>query len=204
VAPLIANPKTKTMNYLRTIIFGIVMLVYLWYPYQMIHGQERILKEGTAYRFKTIPIDPVDAFRGRYIVLNYDNLSMNYPKASEVFQSGQKVFLSLDKDTSGYAFFSNIHTAAPTKGDYISSACAYTEENKVYLSVPENMQQFFLNESIAPEAERMYNQLNNLQQSGDTVHVYIDAKVYRGEILLEELYFDGQPVETYIRTKLNN
>jgi GDYXXLXY protein len=204
VAPLIVNTKTITMNYLRNILFGIVMLVYLWYPYQMIHSQERILKEGTAYRFKTRPVDPVDAFRGRYIVLNYDNLSINYPKASETFQSGQKVFLSLDKDTSGYAFFSNIHPAAPTEGDYISAACSYTEENQVYVSVPETMQQFFLNETIAPEAERMYNQLNNLQLSGDTVHVYIDAKVFNGEILLEELYFDNQPVETYIRTNLNN
>jgi GDYXXLXY protein len=192
------------MNYLRTTLFGIVMFVYLWYPYQMINGQERILKEGTTYRFKTRPVDPVDAFRGRYIVLNYDNLSMNYPKASETFQSGQKVFLSLASDAAGYAFFSNIHIAAPTKGDYVSATCAYTEEDKIHLSVPENMQQFFLNETIAPEAERMYNQLNNLQQSGDTVHVYIDAKVYNGKILLEELYFDNQPVEAYIRAKLNH
>lgn len=191
------------MSYLRPTIFGIVMLLYLWYPYTMIQGQEEILQEGVAYRFKTRPIDPVDAFRGRYIILGYDNFDLDFPEGSDKFQYGQQVYATLAKDSEGYAYFSNLLTNAPASGDYLSTTCLNSRNGKMRLQVPENMNKYFLNESIAPEAERLYRQFNRVRENRDSVFVYVDARVLNGNILLDKVYFKGQTVEDYIRSAIS-
>lgn len=188
------------MKNLRTAFFGVVMLCYLAYPYFMIRGQEHILERGTSYRFKPRPVDPVDAFRGKYIVLNYNDNTLNYPNAEEIFSYGQKVFLSIAKDDQGFAYFSAIHPNRPDSGDYILTTCWNVNKNKVRIQLPENMKRYFLNEKIAPEAERVYRQLINQNTAIDSVFVYVDTRVYNGNILLEKVYFKNQPVEEYIRS----
>lgn len=187
------------MNKLRPIIFGLVMLLYLWYPYTMIKGQEQILQEGTSYRFKPRPIDPVDAFRGKFVVLSYEGLNRDYPNAKEDFHRGQILYLPIAKDEEGYAYFSSVETTVPESGDYLSTTCSSLSSNKIWLEVPENMSRYFLNESIAPEAERFYNLLNRQNTGADSVFVYVDTKIKDGKILLEQLYFKDQPVEGYVR-----
>ncbi len=190
------------MNYLRPAMFGIVMLLYLWYPYTMIQGQEQILHEGVAYRFKTRPIDPVDAFRGRYIILGYDNFEFDHDEGSNKFEYGQKVFATLAKDSAGYAYFSELLTTAPSSGDFLLTTCLNYRKGKIRLQVPENMNKYFLNESIAPEAERLYRQFNSDRTNRDSVFVYVDTRVFEGKVLLEKVYFKGETVENYIRSAI--
>ena len=192
------------MNAIRPIIFGVVMLLYLWYPYTIIKGQEQILREGISYRFKPIPIDPVDAFRGKFVVLNYEGLNRKYTNAEETFQRGQMLYLTIAKDDKGYAHFSEVLTTAPESGDYLSTTCLDLSNNEIRLKVPKNMERYFLNESIAPEAERFYNQLNSQNADADSIFMYVDTKVKNGKILLEQLYFKDQTVEDYIRNRIVN
>ncbi|MFK7807130.1 MAG: GDYXXLXY domain-containing protein [Saprospiraceae bacterium] len=189
------------MNYFRPATFAIVMLLYLWYPYSMIRGQEKILDNGTSYKFKPRPVDPVDAFRGRYIILNYDIFTLNrISEDSFNCNYGDEVYAILAEDSEGFAYLSDISLNLPDGKDYLILSCNNIWEDKINLKAPENMRKYFLNESIAPEAERIYNQLLRGRSSSDSVYVYVDTKVYNGSVLLEQVYFKDQKVEDYIRS----
>lgn len=54
------------------ILFITVVIAQLFIPVKIILNKEDILKTGTAFKFKTAPIDPTDPFRGEYIILNFD------------------------------------------------------------------------------------------------------------------------------------
>lgn len=41
-------------------------------PASMIVQRETVLTQGRVYKFKTAPVDPVDAFRGRYVALRFE------------------------------------------------------------------------------------------------------------------------------------
>ncbi|MFE3848617.1 GDYXXLXY domain-containing protein [Flavobacterium sp. LB3P45] len=41
----------------------------MFVPLQMIFNQENIINTGTKFKFQTVPLDPHDAFRGKYITL---------------------------------------------------------------------------------------------------------------------------------------
>jgi uncharacterized membrane-anchored protein len=166
----------------------------------MIQEQEEILQEGVAYRFKTRPIDPVDAFRGRYIILGYDNFELDYAEDSNEFQYGQQVYATLAKDSAGYAYFSELLTNAPSSGDFLLTTCLNYRKGKLRFQIPENMNKYFLNESIAPEAERLYRQFNTERANRDSVFVYVDARILNGNVLLDKVYFKGETVENYIRS----
>ena len=53
-------------------IFVTVAFLQLLIPIQMITSRERILDKGTLYKFRTRPVDPYDAFRGKYVALSID------------------------------------------------------------------------------------------------------------------------------------
>ena len=56
------------MNKLRLIIFLVVALAQISVPASMIWKRQRTLREGRLWKFRTAPVDPVDAMRGRYLV----------------------------------------------------------------------------------------------------------------------------------------
>lgn len=57
---------------LKIILLIVLFAIQLAIPGYMIFEQNQILTEGTAYKFKTRPIDPYDPFRGRYVTLAFE------------------------------------------------------------------------------------------------------------------------------------
>ncbi|MBK7870656.1 MAG: GDYXXLXY domain-containing protein [Saprospiraceae bacterium] len=84
---------------LRIGIFAAVMLLYIWFPFNMIWQTEQVLKNGTVYRFQLQPIDPYDAFRGRYVSLFYGNQEI---QVSDSLHYGQEVYVTLQRDSLGF------------------------------------------------------------------------------------------------------
>ena len=60
------------MNKLRLIIFLLVALAQIAVPASMIWKRQRTLSEGRVWKFRTAPVDPVDAMRGRYLALRFE------------------------------------------------------------------------------------------------------------------------------------
>ena len=186
------------MKLIRNIAFGIVMALYLWYPFSMIANQQRILKKGEVFRFRPQPVDPYDAFRGRYVTLNFVDQTMEYANAQEVFQYDDQIYVQLQKDSLGFVYLSDPSFEKPQGENYLKVKVWTTSEDQVTIFPPENLTRYYLNEKLAPEAERKFQELirNN---DGEEVLVYLDARVLNGKVLIEELYFEGQPVGDYLK-----
>ena len=52
--------------------FALMVGVQLLFPLKMIIEREIIITKGQTFLFKIRPIDPYDAFRGRYVSINYE------------------------------------------------------------------------------------------------------------------------------------
>ena len=188
------------MKLVRNISFGAVMLLYLWFPYSMIIDQQHILKNGEVFRFRPQPVDPYDAFRGRYITLQFVEQTMDFPNAYETFLRNDQIYVMLEKDSLGYYNFSDPTIEKPSDQNYIKTNVLYTTDNRVTVKIPENLSRYYLNEKLAPLAEKKYRELTRNTES-DEVNVYLDARVLNGEVLIEELYFEDKPVSEYLKSQ---
>lgn len=191
------------MSTIRLICFSIVMLVYLWVPFSMITEQENILKEGKTYLFRTRPVDPYDAFRGRYVALSFTGNRISNNEHNANFRQGEKVYTTLKLDSLGYAFFDELSITPPDHPNYIETRVTYIGERQTTLEVPENLRRYYLNEKLAPLAEIAYRQLSRRERNDNgEVNAYLQVKVLNGKVLLEELYLKGQPVGEYLRNEI--
>lgn len=182
------------MNIIKIGIFTIVMLLYLWFPFNMIRHTEKILNQGIIHRFRLEPIDPYDAFRGRYVVLFYGNTAV---PAMDSLSSGQPIFITLAKDSSGYSFFEAAWAVKPERKDYIITEASYfaSASDTVHFVLPENMQYYYMNEKTAPLVDELLWQPIDTIPHKNTVSV----RVLKGETAVEELYVDDLPVLEYLK-----
>lgn len=187
---------------IRTAFFAGVMLLYLAVPYYMIARYNNVLKSGAQYRFRAQPVDPYDAFRGRYLNLTVENNPIPLGKSKTEYTSGEEVFITLDKDSLGFAHYSGVSKTRPAGNNYLKSTVSYVNEGSLYINVPENMGRYYLNEKQAPLAEEAYRKLTGQQRDHpDSTLVYLDIRLLNGAPLIEELYFNKLPVDQYLREK---
>ncbi len=179
--------------------FSLVMLLYLAYPWYLIQRQERILEQGEAFRFELQPVDPVDAFRGRYLALRYELPEFRPPPG---LREDQTVYLSIRQDDRGYAHFDRVLTGPPTEGPYLRTRVAYISGDQLYVALPDNMDRFYLNEQTAPLAEVALQELLSLPPEVDTaVPAYAVVRILDGQARIEQLFFDGLPLLEYLEGK---
>lgn len=184
---------------LKLIAFIVVMLVYLWVPISTIQKQERILAKGEVFQFRPQPVDPYDAFRGKFIWLNIAEAEFDLDKSIRL-ENGQKVFAHLGRDTLGYAYFTGFTTDRPEGNAYVQTNVASIYSDQIRLRIPESLRKYYLNEKLAPLAEKKYNELLRQNASSDTtVAVVLDVRVYEGSALVDKLYFNGEVIEDYLR-----
>ena len=183
------------MRGLRLSAFAVVMMLYLAYPYFMIHSQERVLKRGEVFRFELLPVDPVDAFRGRYLELNYDGSALPAPPG---VQAGDRIYIAIREGGQGFARFTEALPDPPGAGAYLSTRVISISGDLLYFDIPDNMRHYYLNEKTAPLAEEAYNRLVLRSTETEKVAAYAQTRVLKGRVLIEALYFDGKPLPEYL------
>ena len=179
------------------IICGLILLagVQVAVAVSMIYRYETILKKGTPYRFKTAPVDPYDAFRGRYVHLSIDH-SVPAPAANAFFP-GQDVFVTISTDSDGFAKFSNISADPPVSGDYLKTTVDYRaqRDQKVWIDIP--FTRYYMNESLAPAAERVYAEHSRRGKQD----AWVVVRIRNGRAAIDELYVAGRPISDYVRSR---
>src|SRR5258708_3321650 len=61
----------------------------------------RVFRRGREVRFEVVPVDPLDLFRGDYVVLDYRIGTVEMPRdGTTPFTRGQQVFVTLRPDES--------------------------------------------------------------------------------------------------------
>ncbi len=211
----------------------------------MIVRREVTLSRGELFRFRTAPVDPHDAFRGKYVSVDVQGAG---PFTNRVeFRRGQRLYGALEVDQSGIASISAIHPAVPTDAPYITLRCEYSRLEQVKSGVETNVMyygrhkgsgrtrwysrqevdrdtieytrartntvdrykftgsylttvtmpfdRYYLDEEMAPDAERLYRE-NSLRGRQEAV---LKVRIRRGYALIESLEIGGVPIRELIR-----
>ena len=175
------------------ITFALLLVLQLWVPASVIFHKEDVLENGKTYRFKTAPVDPNDVLRGKYVALQFDENKINVA-GSQGWKVGEEVNVALMTGKDGFARIHSISSGrAPHGQDYIRTVISsVTAQGDIYVSWP--FKRFYMDEFKAPLAETAYNQLRN----DSTNTSYALVKVKKGNAVLENVFINDQPIDTYI------
>lgn len=176
------------MNKLLITIGFLIMVAAQWYvPGKIIVDQENALTVGTAYKFKTRPIDPNDPFRGKYVWLNYEMESVK--SADSIWDYQQSIYVYIKTGTDGYAEATRASkTLLDTNQDYVKADAGYYQNEVLYFELP--FDRFYMEESKALDAERGIRR--TLLGGRDSLAPVCYALVYvKGDIAVLDNVFIG-------------
>jgi uncharacterized membrane-anchored protein len=183
----------------RLAALALVALAQLAVPVSMILGHERTLREGTAWRFRTAPVDPADAFRGRYVALGFEEQRAPVA-AGEVLERGDWAYATLSRDTEGFARLGAVRASRPASDDYLKLRVRWLESGSApplaHLELP--FDRLYLEESAAPRAEEVYRES---QRGGDARRpAWAVVRVRDGRAALEDVMVEGRSLRELART----
>lgn len=172
-------------------LLGLAILAQLAVPASMILKRERTLAHGQAFKFRTAPVDPYDAFRGRFVALGFDQNAVDAPPGHD-FARGQTVHVRLEEDADGFATFAELSRERPDAAPYLTAKIQYVGGDVVHLRLP--FDRFYMDENEAPAAEGIYRQ-NSVRSNQNA---YVQVRIEKGFAVLEDLYVAGQPIREYL------
>lgn len=180
---------------LRVGLFAIVAAVQLAVAGGAIFRSELALRTGEVFRFRIQPVDPVDAFRGRYVAIRF---ALDRAPAPDGLQLGRRqwVFVPLQRDSDGFAAFGSATLDRPASGAYLrlTTGGIYPDEDgirRVWLSMP--FDRYYMDEDLAPEAERaVWNGRRGQRE------VSVTVRVRDGVGVIEDLYIDDIPIHQWL------
>lgn len=178
------------MSKLRLIIFLVVALAQISVPASMIWKRQRTLREGRLWKFRTAPVDPVDAIRGRYLALRFE--AEEFPR-SKPLEYWETVYVRLKEDANGFAVVDEVSEASTGDEDTIraDSRGYYEGKQRVRFS----FDRLWVTEASAVAAEKAYAEHSRREK----IDAYVTVRVFNGDAGIEELYIAGQPLRDYLR-----
>lgn len=173
-------------------LFLALSIIQIITPLSMIMRREHVLKAGEQLKFKTEPVDPYDAFRGRYIALGFEE--RHAPAKKEVKLSrGQAVYAIIATDSQGFARFSAVETSRPHGKPYIRVRVYTVYDNKVLLDLP--FDRYYMEEAAAPAAERIYREHTDRSRQ----EAYVTVRIKDGFAVIDGLYVAGKRIEEMLK-----
>ena len=175
------------------IAFAFMVLAQLAFPLKMILEREFILLKGETFLFQIEPLDPYDAFRGRYVNIRYHNNKVDLPIELQNLKDIKELYVTVEKDNSGMAFYGKTTKEKPTgTNSYLSQKADLFYEYS-YTNMPRNLwidlpNRYYMNENKAPIAERLLSE------------AYAEVVIYRGQAILKGIQVEEMPIEKYINT----
>ena len=171
----------------RLIVFGLLALAQLAVPASLIWKREQTLRRGSVWRFRTAPVDPVDAFRGRYVALEFEveGHEISPPPNADY---GQTVFVTMRQNAEGFAEIDRVNPSRPAGDDFIEA-----QLRGKTVSLP--FDKYWVTERDAPAAEAAYR----AQSRREKRNAFVMVRVFRGDAAIEQLYLDGLPLGDYLR-----
>lgn len=159
----------------------------------MIARRELVLATGTPFKFRTAPVDPYDAFRGKYVALNFESTS-GACDAGAQFEPGQRVYASLVVETNGFARLDRVTPVPPEHGLYIGVDFRHRQSETVaVVALP--FDRFYLEERMAPRAEVLYREHSRAANRD----AWALVRVRSGLAVIEDLYIGGRPMADLIQ-----
>jgi uncharacterized membrane-anchored protein len=176
--------------------FILMVVLQLYVPVQMINRKESILRNGKEFKFRTAPIDPTDAFRGKYITLSFQATSLNVPNAQE-WNQGDPIFVLMGEDEKGYVKINSISKDKPVDDEnYVKASINYIVNDTVsYVSVEYPFDRFYMEEFKAQGAEIAYQ-----EAARDTNQVaYALVSIKEGDAVIKDVMIDDVPIREVVK-----
>jgi uncharacterized membrane-anchored protein len=177
------------------IVYATVVAAQLLLPGRMIYSSEDILVTGARYQFWTVPVDPVDAFRGRYIDLRFSAATCTADTGARI-RDGARAYAVLVTDIGGYAKVAGLVSRKPAQGDFIKVKVNWCRNGSAEIRFP--FEKFFLDENIAAAAEKLYRE-HNIRGRQDAFAV---VRVKNGRAVIEDLVIGVLPVREAVKKAL--
>ena len=175
-------------------LFAILAVFQLAQPLYMAWRWEDILETGVSYRWRTAPVDPYDALRGRYIDLRFAE-NRGPVIQGESIKPGQTVYALLGTDTDGFAYITGITAQKPALGDYVETRAGYMLGENINVILP--FKRFYMREDLASQAEQVYWRTAGREGS-------VSVRIKNGMGVIEQLYIGDKTIDEYLRSESNN
>lgn len=164
-------------------------------PASIIWRYESVLANGKVFKFRTRPVDPYDAFRGRYVALGFTWESAPLIDKSRSPESGESMFALIENDTNGFARIRGLTFERPQTDDYFSVNVRYCPSpTNVLIQLP--FDRYYMNEKLAPDAETAYREHSG---RGSQQDAYASVRVQNGRAVIEELYVADKPIREFLK-----
>lgn len=176
------------------IILALAVIAQIWVPASLIVKSQRTLISGKQFKFRTAPVDPYDAFRGKYVALGFDADRFACSDRS-AYRHGRQVFVLLNRDSDGFAQIAGLSRNKPAQGDFVKVKISSFSDSSVIVNYP--FDKFYLEEGLAGEAEKLYRQHSRRGQ----LDTYALVRINKGFAVIEDLVIGGTPVVQSIKNK---
>lgn len=176
--------------------FIVIAIIQLAIPAKMIWDKERILETGKEFKFETAPIDPSDPFRGKYIVLQYKENTVQVD-SEDPWVEGEKIYVILKTDAKGFAAIDNVSKEKPADNtDFVRAKVQFTSGvHSKTLGISYPFDRFYMEESKAYDAEQAY--IKSQLDSTKTTYALVNIK--NGEAVLKDVLIDGTSIAEIVK-----
>ena len=151
-----------------------LIIVQLLTPIYMIANKYDIINSGEEFLFRVNPVDPYDAFRGRYVSLS--------PQSSVY---GEHRYGIIAVDNGGYAYVDELADDKPNSGAYVKSI------NPKWFRLP--ISRYYMNDKLAPLAEKITRDRTRKDEA------YVSVRIKNGELVVTGLFIGGVAIEDIIK-----
>ncbi len=208
----------KKRLYLAVAVLGIVAQFGVLGA--MIVRRELALKHGVVCRFRTAPVDPFDAFRGKYVALDIEGARDGLLTAQR-FECNQRVYARIGTDTNGLSVIEEVTAKPDASALWIKAWVTYSWEDykevtnvvarsgrppgeqrvatgkyRTRLRMP--FDRYYMDEKLATEAESAYRDASRREKRDAVVTV----RVWQGLTVIEGLEIGGRPIQDIARERL--
>ena len=186
-------------------------------PILQIVKYQDILNNGNSVKMKLRAFDPYDAFRGRFVRIDLDFGSYKLPKATtrdKIFPSDDNDYYSrnlpvdivLDEDKDGFVYIKEVSfdlnkkypddtvvmRGSMTYWDVeVDGKYNFPETPITHLKPRIHIDRFYMNENLAPEAERVLNDAKIREKA------YAIIKIKNKIPVIENIYIDDKPISEF-------
>jgi len=165
-------------------------------PVFMIAQREKVLRRGEEFRFRVAPVDPYDAFRGRFVWIGGTSNRVTTADAA-TYARGERVYATVARGEDGFALFSDVSRRRPDGHDWIRTRVEHASGH--YVAVDTTLHRFYMEESEAPAAEIAVRDAARRDATNRTAAVVV--RVRNGMAVMTDLELDGRPIRTVLRER---
>ena len=170
---------------LVTSLFALAVAYQLGVPASVVADRERVLRHGEALKIRTAPVDPYDAFRGRFVALGFENRSLPLAGTNDV-RHGAWMYVQFTNDAAGFASPAAVAVEQPEAGPYLRLRAPPHHGGTVSVRLP--FDRYYLDEERAPKAESAFRAAS----SRTNRDAYVVLRVLGGRGVLEDLVVAGR------------